>query len=162
MRYLGPGASQVALVVKNPPANAGYVRDEGSIPGSRRSPGEGHGNPLHYSCLDNPMDRGAWWAMVPGVAQSQTQLKWLSTQDVSVTTSYETHLAASSSLWVSFLSLANKSISWLKISSSPKPKHDFIMAEVSVIINRQDGLRLDFIPRQESVVQTVLLSTNHL
>ena len=52
-------ASQVVLVVKNPPANAGDVRDVGSIPGWGRSPGEGHGNPLQYSCLENPMDRGA-------------------------------------------------------------------------------------------------------
>ena len=52
-------ASQVALVVKNPPANAGDARDTGSIPGSGRSFGEGYGNPLQYSCLKNPMDRGA-------------------------------------------------------------------------------------------------------
>ena len=53
------GASQVALVVNNLPANAGYVRDEGSIPGSGRSPEGGHGSPLQYSCLENPMDREA-------------------------------------------------------------------------------------------------------
>ena len=52
------------LVVKNPPDNAADLRDAGSIPGSGRSPGEGNGNPLLYSCLENPMDRGAWWAMV--------------------------------------------------------------------------------------------------
>ena len=52
----------VVLVVKNPPANAGDVREVGSIPGLGRSPGEGHGKPLQYSCLENPMDRGAWWA----------------------------------------------------------------------------------------------------
>ena len=69
------GASQEALVVKNPPANAGDVRDASSIPGLGRSPGEGHGNPLQYSCLENPMDRGAWWATVHGVAKSQTRLK---------------------------------------------------------------------------------------
>ena len=51
------GASQVALVVKKPLANAGDIRDAGSIPGSGRSPGGGHGNPLKYSCLENPMDR---------------------------------------------------------------------------------------------------------
>ena len=56
------GASQVALVVKNTPTNAGDVRDAGSIPGSGRSPREGNGNPLQYSFLENPMDRGAWWA----------------------------------------------------------------------------------------------------
>ena len=58
-------------VVKNPSANAG---DEGSTPWSRRSPGEGNGNPLQYSCLGNPMDRGAQQATVPGVAKSQTRL----------------------------------------------------------------------------------------
>ena len=57
----------MALVVKNLPANAGDVRDEGSISGSERSPGAGYGNPLQYSCLENPMDRGAWWATVHGV-----------------------------------------------------------------------------------------------
>ena len=71
-------ASQMALVVKNPSANAGDTRDACSIPGSRRSPREGHGNPLQYSCLENPMDRGAWWATVHGVTQSQTWLKRLS------------------------------------------------------------------------------------
>ena len=62
-------------MVKNLPANAGDIRDAGSIPGLGRSPGEGHGNPLQYSCLENPMDRGAWWAVVHRVAKSQTQLK---------------------------------------------------------------------------------------
>ena len=54
-----PKASQVALVVKNLSANAGHIKDTGSTPGWERSPGGGHGNPLHYSCLDNPTDRGA-------------------------------------------------------------------------------------------------------
>ena len=71
-------ASQVALVVKNPPANAGDSRDVSLVPGSRRSLGGGHGNPLQYSCLENPMDRGAWWATVHRVAKSQTWLKQLS------------------------------------------------------------------------------------
>ena len=65
-------ASQVVLMVKNPPANAGDVKDTGSVPGSGRFPVGRHGNPLQYSCLENPMDRGAWWAMVHRVAQSQT------------------------------------------------------------------------------------------
>ena len=55
-------ASQVALVMKNSPASAGNLRDVGSTLGSGRSPGGGHSNPLQYSCLENPMDRGAWWA----------------------------------------------------------------------------------------------------
>ena len=59
-------------MVKNPPASAGDIRDAGSIPGSGRSSGEIHGNPLQYSCLENPMDRGAWWATVHGVAELNT------------------------------------------------------------------------------------------
>ena len=54
------------LAVKNLPADAGDIRDMGSIPGSGRSPGKGYDNPLQYSCLENPMDRGAWWAKVLG------------------------------------------------------------------------------------------------
>ena len=60
---------------KEPPANSGDVRDTGSVPGSGRCPGEGNGYSLQYSCLENPMDRGAWWATVHGVTKSQTQLK---------------------------------------------------------------------------------------
>ena len=67
-------ASQVALVVKNLPANAGNIRDVGFIPRSGRSPGGGHGNPFQFSCLKNPLDRGAWWATVHGVAKILTQL----------------------------------------------------------------------------------------
>ena len=70
--YRDRQASQVALAVKNPPANAGDIRDAGSIPGSRRSPGGGHDNLLQYSCLENPMGRRAWWAGVHRVAKSQT------------------------------------------------------------------------------------------
>ena len=66
-------------MVKNPPANGGDVREAGSIPGLGRSPGGGLGNPLQYSCLENPMDRGARWATVPRVAQSWPGLKQLST-----------------------------------------------------------------------------------
>ena len=62
-----PGGSEVKVSA----CNAG---DLGSIPGSGRSPGEGNGNPVQYSCLENPMDRGAWWATVHGVAKSQTRL----------------------------------------------------------------------------------------
>ena len=63
-------ASQMALMVQNPPANAGDIRDTGSTPGSRRSPGGGHGNPLQYSCLENPMDKGDWWATVQRAAKN--------------------------------------------------------------------------------------------
>ena len=69
------GISLVALVVKNPSANAEDERDTSSIPGSGRSSGGGHGNPLQDSCLENPMDRGSCRAMVHTVTKSQTQLK---------------------------------------------------------------------------------------
>ena len=74
-----PGASQVALVVKNPPAKAGNVRRVGLIPVSGSSPGGGHSNPFQYSCLESPMVRGAWWATVYRVVKSRTRLKQLST-----------------------------------------------------------------------------------
>ena len=70
--YGFPGGS----AVKNPPANAGDAGDMVSIPGLGRSPGEGNGNPLHYSCLGNPKDRGAWWATIHGVAKTQTGLSF--------------------------------------------------------------------------------------
>ena len=67
-------ASQVALVVKNLPVNAGDILYESSIPGLGRSHGGGHGNLLQYSCLENPMDRGAWQATVHRIAKSRTRL----------------------------------------------------------------------------------------
>ena len=79
-------ASQVALVVKNTPPSVGDLRDVDSIPGSDpleegmgRSPGGGHDNPLQYSCLENSMDRGAWWTVINRAAKSWTQLQGLST-----------------------------------------------------------------------------------
>ena len=59
-------------MVRDGPANAGDIRDVGSIPGSERLPGGGNGNALQYSCLENPMDKGAWWATVHEVAKSRT------------------------------------------------------------------------------------------
>ena len=61
VRYSVPGASQVELVVKNPPASVGDVRDLGSVPGVGKSSEGGNGSPPQYSCLENPMDRRAWW-----------------------------------------------------------------------------------------------------
>ena len=66
------GASQVALMIKNLSSNAGGTRDKGLIPESERSPGGGRGNPFQCSCLENPMDRAAWWATVHRVTQNQT------------------------------------------------------------------------------------------
>ena len=68
---MGKRVSQMVLVVKDPPANAGDIRDVGSIPRSGKIPGIGNGNSLQYSCLENSMDRGAWQATVHGVAKSQ-------------------------------------------------------------------------------------------
>ena len=65
-------AFQVVPAIKNPPANAGDAGNAGSNPMSRRSPGEGNGNPFQCSCLENPVDRGAWWATVHGVTKSWT------------------------------------------------------------------------------------------
>ena len=81
-------ASQEALVVKNLPASARDARDMSSSPGSRRSPGGGHGNPLQYWCLENPMNRGAWRATGRGVTKSQTQLQWFSTHTLLIIPGY--------------------------------------------------------------------------
>ena len=76
--------SQLALVVKNPPANAGDIRDADPFPGLGRSPGRGHGNPLQYSCLGNPMDRGVWWTTVHvtvhGVTKELDTIEYLGVQ----------------------------------------------------------------------------------
>ena len=77
LKRMDERASQVARVVKNLPAYVGDSGDTSSIPGSGRSPGGGNGNPLQYSCLENPVDRGAWWAAIHGVPKSWTQLKRL-------------------------------------------------------------------------------------
>ena len=69
------GVSQVVQVVKNPPTNAGDVRDASSTPGLGRFPGGGHGNALQYSCLETPMGRRTWWATVHGITKSQNQTR---------------------------------------------------------------------------------------
>ena len=84
-------ASQVALVVKNPPANAGDIRDLHSISGWGRSPGGGHGNPLQYSCLENPTDRGVCWATVHKVARSQTRFSDFAHMHASITVLISKH-----------------------------------------------------------------------
>ena len=83
-------ASQVVPVVKNPPANPGDLKDAGLIPRSGKSPAGGHGNPLQYSCLENPADRGSWCATVHRVAKSWTRLKLLSTHAQLQTITYGT------------------------------------------------------------------------
>ena len=76
-QLLDTWGSQVALMVKNLTANIGDIRNTSQIPGSGRSPGEGHSNPLQYSCLESPLDRGAWRATVHRLSQSWARLKWL-------------------------------------------------------------------------------------
>ena len=107
-------ASQVALVVKNPPANVGDVKDVGSIPGSGRSPEGGHSNPFQYSCLENPIDRGPWWATGHMVTKSQTRLKELNTRTHSHT---HTHMLqqASDSFKIGV---------WIKISRGETSSED--------------------------------------
>ena len=75
---MGLRAFQGVLGIKNPPANSGDLRDLCFFPGSGRSLGGGHSNPLQYFCLENPMDGGPWWATVHGVTKSQTRLRRLS------------------------------------------------------------------------------------
>ena len=70
----------MALVIKNPLASAGDTRDAGSIPGLERSPGEGNGTPLQYSCLENPMDGGAWWATAHGVTKESDTTEYAHTE----------------------------------------------------------------------------------
>ena len=77
MHLVVSSGSKLALVAKNPPTDAGGVRDADLIAGLERFPGGGNGNPLQYSYLENPMDRGAWRATVYRVAKSQTRLKHL-------------------------------------------------------------------------------------
>jgi len=95
---MNAGVFQVVLVVKNPPANAEDIRDMGLIPGLGRSPGGGHDNPLQYSCLENPMDRGSWWSTVHEVTKSQIQLKGLSMHAMSTETNNVPILRVLSSL----------------------------------------------------------------
>ena len=79
------GASHVALVVKNPPPNAGDLRDEGSIPGSRRASGVGSGNLLQYSCLQNSMDRGAWQGCSPWGCKESDTTEHITNRNVCIT-----------------------------------------------------------------------------
>ena len=75
----------MVLVVNNPPANAGDVEDMGLIPGSGRSPRGRNGNPVQFSCLENLMNKGSWWATVHGVSKTRTRLKQLSTPAIELT-----------------------------------------------------------------------------
>ena len=77
-------------MIKNLPANSGDIKDMGLIPGLVRAPGGGHGNPLQYSCLENPMDRGVWQVLAHRVAKSQTRLKRVSMQTIMKKTFFET------------------------------------------------------------------------
>ena len=92
-------ASQVVLVVKNPPPNVGDAREVGLIPGLGRSPGAVHGKPFQYSCLENPMDRGAWRTAVHRDAKSPTRVKQLNTQSRSEDVGLERLLVLCGTPW---------------------------------------------------------------
>ena len=83
-RYMTLWASSVSQLVKNLPVNAGDSRDKCSIPGLGRCPGEGNGNSLQYSCLENPMDREAWRATVHGVTKCGTRLSNFTFSDITL------------------------------------------------------------------------------
>ena len=100
-------SSQVALVVRNSPANAGNKTDSGFNPALGRSPGEGNGNPLQHSCLGNPMDRGAWWATDHGVPKSQRQL---STRAIQFWVKIQENVTLSSGSWY----CASRILPWLE------------------------------------------------
>ena len=108
-------ASQVALVI-NPPVNTGDIRDASSTLGSGRSPGEGHDNPLQYSCLENLRDRGAWKAAVHGVTKRQRQLStqhWHTCEHVRAHTHTHTHTHTSPFLSISLVPVsAGFNFSW--------------------------------------------------
>ena len=113
--------SQVALVLKNPTANVGDIRDAGSIPGLGRSPQGRQGNTLQYSCLENSMDRGTWKAIVHGVAQSQTRLKQL------ITRHYYSQLLYYCGLFIfSFFALHLFLVSFLVCFSLPSKSESFL------------------------------------
>ena len=100
-------------VVKNPPANTGDLRDPGCIPGSGRSPGGGHGNPLQCHCLGDPMDRGAWRAVVHMVRKSQIQLKWL-----------KMHKPMGTGFWISHLKFKCNTVNHGEMSHSISNKEE--------------------------------------
>ena len=140
------GASQAALVVKNPAAYAEDIRDVGSIPGSGRSAGGGRGNPLQYSCLENPMDREAWRATVCGVTKSQTQLKKLSMHACIMSL----HCCVSFCYTTKWISYMYTHIPSLNLSLTPHPSPQVISrTELSPLWYPAD-------PRQLSVMHMVV------
>ena len=131
----GPGGS----VIKNPPAMWEMAGDLASIPGSGRFLGRGQGNPLRYSCLENPMDRGAWQATVQGVTKSLTQLKLLSTRAHSMDIAQSEQTPASS-ITQSEQTPASTDADWLRsrlsghIQSSPSLHADSAKTEHQVLV----------------------------
>ena len=131
------GASQVTLVVKNLPANVGDTRESGSKAGSERSPGKKKWQSIHFSCLENPMNRGAWWVTVHGVTESWT---WLSNWT-------HTQCSLNQNLWEWNLAPAR----WLSISVCPEQKH-------SLGPETWDTFRPGIIPGKLGQLVTVIIS----
>ena len=122
----------MAPVVKNPPANAGDIRDMGSTPGSGRSPGWGNGNLVQYSCLENPMDRAAWYATVHRVTESWTQLKQFSMHEC-IHFSQHCLLKRLLSPHHVFLALLSK-INWLYIYGHTSGLYSVLLVHMTVIM----------------------------
>ena len=119
-------------MIKNLPANAGDINDTGLIPGSGRYPGGEYGYPLQYSCLENPMDRGAWQATVHGVTKSQTRLKRLSTHAWGSRAEIITVR-----IW--FEGQADRTAGGLDVGSQRKGKRGQDDSDVSAQTNQKDG-----------------------
>ena len=128
-------------MVKTLPANAGDVRDMGSISGLGRSSGGGHSNPLQYSCLENPMDRGAWLATVCRVIKSRTQLKWISTHACSALFSHKKNeIMLFATTWINLeiviLSKSDRKIAYDIIHMwNLKKKKKILMLFSTVVLN---------------------------
>ena len=142
---LATGASHVALVVKNLPANAGDKRDASLIPGSGRSPGEGNGILFQYSCWENPRDRGAWRATIHGVAKSHTWLNIWAQHTSNILPSL-TSLAPSLSLCmcVECMCLPSSALhgcSWSFLGSKPTSIVAFVKQWQDWLVTRESGLQ---------------------
>ena len=140
------GASQVAAVVKNLPATVGDVREEGSTPGSRRSPGGGHGNPLQYSCLANPMDRGACWARQSPWGHKESDVTEVADHTQHRDQKVDSAWFASSTFSIMILINDCYCYYFSKIFVRPKSKTDFICINSSDLLSFSEFPSMLFLP----------------
>ena len=132
--FLAASDSQVKPMVNNPLVNAGDIRDTGSIPGLGRSPGGGHGNPLQYSCLENPTDRGAWWVTVHRVTKSRTRLSMhAQLSKAPLLTSFSSNVSSTTPICLNFCCISELNWpekSWLQKTKWKIPSEIFCFAPV--------------------------------